>query len=336
DTLQALGDLQPALLEYRHGVQRSEEAGHPERIPRLLRKIATIERRRNEHPKALGHLVEAEARLKAGPDAAERAEILRELALLEEAQGKLADAAAHMNEAVDLATEFSEPGALSRTLTALGTIECGRGNLERGLEFKGEGLRIAERGGNLTEISRASISIGVSLHELGRHAESLKFYDRALQISRLVGNIRLEAYSLMDRSAAMMDLGLFDSAGPILEEAKRLMHVLEEKDSLFLIDISDGQREMGLGRWNRATRLWDRGLRGLRDLGSVSDYARALAYVGGFYLSKGEAHEGTRILEEAQRVATQVGNTSLRAKIETLLKGVSMSRVGDAEPPRRP
>src|SRR5213083_1518193 len=185
-----------------------------------------------------------------------------------------------MNQAVDLATEVSEPGALARSLTALGSIESIRGNFERGLEVKLEALRIAERGGNLTEIARACISAGVSLHELRRYEESLKYYDRALQIGRLVGNIRLQGYALMDRAAAMMDIGLYEDAGPVIEEAKRLIQVLEEKDSLFMIDISDGQREMGLGRWTRATRLWDRGLSGLKELGSVSDYARALTYVG--------------------------------------------------------
>jgi len=318
DTLRALGDLQPALLEYRHAVQQSEANHRSDRVPRLLRKIASIERCRKENAKALGHLVEAQARLESHPDPAERGEVLRELALLEGAQGTLAEAVAHMNQAVDLATEVSEPGALARSLTALGSIESIRGNFERGLEVKLEALRIAERGGNLTEIARACISAGMSLHELRRYEESLKYYDRALQIGRLVGNIRLQGYALMDRAAAMMDIGLYEDAGPVIEEAKRLIQVLEEKDSLFMIDISDGQREMGLGRWTRATRLWDRGLRGLKELGSVSDYARALTYVGRFYLENGEVEPGLRILDEARGIAQTVGIASLLSEIQTL------------------
>lgn len=325
DTLRTLGDLQPALLEYRHAVQQSETTSRPERTPRLLRKIATIERYRNEHSKALGHLVEAQARLESQPNQAERAEVLRELALLEEAQGRLAEAAVRMNEAVDLATEVSEPGALARSLTALGSIECARGNLERGLEFKLEALRIAERGGNLTEIARACISVGVSLHELGRHEESLKQYDKAFQLSHLVGNIRLQGYALMDRAAAMMELGLFGDAAPVIEEARRLVNVLEEKDSLFLIDIANGQREMALGRWNRATRLWDRGLRGLKEFGSIYDYVRALRDVGRFYLDKGELETGLKILEEARGIARTVGNSSLLPQIEALISDFTVS-----------
>src|SRR5881409_1441071 len=166
---------------------RSSPAAAPEdRVDRTVPK---------ENAKALGHLVEAQARLEAHPDPAERGEVLRELALLEKDQGTLAEAVVHMNQAVDLATEVSEPGALARSLTALGSIESVRGNFERGLDVKLEALRIAERGGNLTEIARACISVGVSLHELRRYEESLKYYDRALQIGRLVGNIRLQGRS---------------------------------------------------------------------------------------------------------------------------------------------
>src|SRR5438094_10309935 len=85
-----------------------------------------------------------------------------------------------------------------------------------------------------------------------------------------------------------------------------------------MIDISDGQREMGLGRWTRATRLWDRGLRGLKELGSVSDYARALTYVGRFYLENGEVEPGLRILDEARGIAQTVGIASLLSEIQTL------------------
>src|SRR5207245_11329252 len=65
DTFRAMGDLQPALLEYRHAVQQSEASRRSDRVPRLLRKIASIERCRKENAKALGHLVESQGRLEA-------------------------------------------------------------------------------------------------------------------------------------------------------------------------------------------------------------------------------------------------------------------------------
>src|SRR5439155_19302829 len=42
DALRALGDLQPALLEYRNAVHRCEVTGRAVSVPRLLRKIASI------------------------------------------------------------------------------------------------------------------------------------------------------------------------------------------------------------------------------------------------------------------------------------------------------
>jgi tetratricopeptide (TPR) repeat protein/DNA-binding MarR family transcriptional regulator len=327
DGLRASGDLQPALLEYRHAVQRAEGNGHPERLPRLLRKIASIERCRDETAKALGHLIEAQGRVRSHPQIAEEGEILREQALVEMAQGELAQASAHLNEAVDRATEVSEPGALARSLTALGSIEARRGNGQRALEFKLEGLRVAERGGNLTETARACIGAGVSLHDLGRHEEALKYYDRALQIARVVGNIRLQGYALMDRAAAMVDLGLYQDAGPILEEAKRFIQMVEEPSSIALLLVGEGQIEMGLGRWNRAVRQWERGLEGLKKAGADADYVRSAIYVGRFYLEHGDLEQARTILLEADRLAQRLGGKALIDSIEALRQRVESIRV---------
>src|SRR5207244_11557008 len=105
DALRALGDLQPALLEYRNAVRLCEVTGRAASVPRLLRKIASIERCRTNHAKALRQLVEAQGRLKDYPDPSEAGEVLREMALLERTQGQQEEPDDHMNAAIDLTTE---------------------------------------------------------------------------------------------------------------------------------------------------------------------------------------------------------------------------------------
>src|SRR2546422_863762 len=70
DTFRAMGDPQAALVEYRLAVQQSEASRRSDRVPRLLRKIASIERCRKENAKPLGHRLEAQGRLEAHPDPA--------------------------------------------------------------------------------------------------------------------------------------------------------------------------------------------------------------------------------------------------------------------------
>lgn len=320
DALRTLGDLQPALLEYRNAVHRCEATGRAGSVPRLLRKIASVERCRRNHAKALGQLVEAQGRLKDHPNPSEAGEVLREMALLERAGGRLTEAATHMNSAIDLATEASSPTALSRCFTALGGIETDRGEIERGLEYKREGLRIAERAGNLTETARGCISIGASFHALRRYEESVKYYDRALQIARLVGNLRLVAYATMNRCASLMDMGRVEETAAELAEAKRLVQILEEKDTLALLHICEGQLEFGLGRWSRATQLWERGLHDLRAFADRADLARALVFTGRLHLEHGDMTEAQRYLDEAAALAATLGNTALLSEIEPLLR----------------
>jgi len=258
------------------------------------------------------------------------------MALLEKAQGKLAEAAGHMNASIDLATEGSAPGALARGLTALGSIEMDRGHLEQGLAYKLEGLRIAERAGNLTETARACISVGTSYHMLHRYEEAVRCYDRALQIARLVGNLRLVAYATMDRCASLMDMGRAAETANQLAEAKRLVQILEERDTLSLLCIYEGQREFELGRWGRATRLWEQGLRGLREFADQSDLAQSLLYVGRFHKEHGDSSAARRYLDESARLARALGNDALLAELEPLLSDIESPANRSGARPTRP
>ena len=131
----------------------------------------------------------------------------------------------------------------------------------------------------------------------------MKYYDRALQLARLVGNLRLVAYATMNRCASLMDMGRAEDAAGELAEAKRLVQILEERDTLALLDVYEGQRESELGRWSRATQLLERGLRGLRACADRADLARSLVYAGRFHLEHGETRDAQRYLDEAAELA---------------------------------
>jgi tetratricopeptide (TPR) repeat protein len=292
--------------------------------------MAFLERLRNRYPIALGYLVEARARLHATPDAAEMTEVLRELALVEQAVGDLANASEHLNEAVDLATESADRGALSRALLALGSLETLRGHRERGLEYDLEGLRIAERSGNLTEVSHAHIVVGTALAEVGRLGEGLQHFDRGAELARLLGNLRLTAYATMNRAAILTDLRRYREAEAPLREAEGDFEILEERDTLALLKISAGQREMGLGRWSRAERIWQESLDDLRRLGSLVDLARALKSVGCYCLEHRDQEGARANLLEARGMASRLGNVALLSEIEDSLRRLEIPRIPGA------
>ena len=316
DGMRVSGHSVPAIQQYLHAIRAHEASGREEFVPRVLHKIAAIERQRNEYDKALGHLVEARARLLQRPDPAQLAEVLKELALIEKIKGNFGEARMSLNAAVDLATESSEAGVLSRCLLVLGTLEAETASLERGLHHKMESLRIADRAGNVTEASRACISIGTTLWEMGRLEESLTFEQRGLHLARLVGNLRLTGYGLMDKAAVLVDLGRFEEADSVFQEAKSFFTILEERDSLALLAVAEGQREMRMGRIASAKRTWERAVDELRAVGDPGDLVRTLRWVGGTYLDLGELANGRSLLLEALRHARALGNPSIIAEIE--------------------
>lgn len=337
DSLRVRGDMGPALFQYRRALALSESAGDVRRMPRLIRKIAFIERCRTNYAKALGLLVEADARLGRNRDEREEAEVLKELALVEQAQGNLSGAARHLTTAIDLATEASDPAALVRSLLGLASLEAQRGNRQRGLDLGMEARRIAERSRNPTEAARAWIVLGTILADMGRFHESLAHHEHGLELAREVGNVRLIAYATMNRTAALLDLERYEDAAPPLQEAKQLFGVLEEHDSVAMLLIYEGERAIGLGQAERARRIWRRGLELLQRVASETDFARALKHVGTQLVASGDVGAGQGYLHDAAQIARRLESEALLQEIEkqldALAGGASLLREGPSDGP---
>jgi len=323
DVHKITGNLDLALWQYRHALRKCEKSHRLNRIPTLYRKIASIERRQGQHSRALENLSNAKTRLRPGSNLAEWAEVLLGLALIAKDKGDLATASAHLDEAIDFATEVSDLSTLARCILTLGSVEGRRGNLERALDYKLEGLRIAMRSGNLTEAARGLIHVGTTHGEMGLLQERLEYHTKALSLARMLGNLRLIAYASMNRSAALIDLRRFDEASEPLSQARSLFNILEERECLALLDIAEGNREMGLRRVARARGLWRRGLQALRDLGDLADLAISLRDLAKLNLRHGDADVAQAYLEEAREIARKLGNASLEAETNALLSSTA-------------
>ena len=319
DSLRIRGHVGPALQQYQHARAQAEERGRDERIPRLLRKMANLERCRNRYPEALGHLVEAQARLLKAEDTVELTEVLREMALVEEAQGDFPGAAKHLNDAIDLAAETSDRGALSRGLLTLGSLESQHGQQERGLGYDREALRVAERSGDLTEVARAHIVLGVDLARAGQNEASLPHYSRGLEIAQLLGNLRLTAYATLNRASTLLELRRYKEAGGPLKEAEGYFAILEEKDTLAFLKTYEGQREVGLGHWTRGVYAWEQGLQGLRMYATPADLAHVLVEISRYCLARDDSKRAESYLSEARVIAEKLGDVTLLSKVEGIL-----------------
>ena len=97
---------------------------------------------------------------------------------------------------------------------------------------------------------------------------------------------------------------------------------------MFLLDIYEGQRAFGLGRWSRAVRLWEHGLTGLREVGDRSDLARALLCVGRFHAQRGEEAAARAYLGESRELAKAMGNSLLLTELGQLLTAIGVRDEG--------
>ena len=317
DSLRIRGHVGPALFQYRHAQRLADKSGQPGRIPRLLRKMAFLERCRNRYPKALGYLVEARARLNEAGSLKEMVEVLREMALSEQALGDLGDAARHLNEATDLATDASDRAALSRTLLALGSLEAQRGHPDQALALDLEGLRIAERSADATEVAHAHVVVATALIGTGKADESLRHLAEGYEAARLLGNLRLMAYATANETSALLHLGRYREARDRLRKAMDYFGILEEKDTLGLLKTYQGEVEMGLGHWSRAAEAWREGIAELRLHGSPAELTLVLRDIAGLYARNGFVAESKTHLLEAREIARRLGNQDLVSQLDS-------------------
>jgi len=126
----------------------------------------------------------------------------------------------------------------------------------------------------------------------------------------------------MNRAGALLDMERYEEAAPALTEALALFEILEERESLALLLVDQGQLEMGRGHWTRAKALWEDALTRLREGGEPNDLARSLKYIGKFYAKHGEIERSVRYIAEAREIASRIGNIALAAELEASLSTI--------------
>ncbi|TLZ44697.1 MAG: hypothetical protein E6K19_03680 [Methanobacteriota archaeon] len=98
--------------------------------------------------------------------------------------------------------------------------------------------------------------------------------------------------------------------------------MIEERSTLASLTTAEGQREMGLGHWNRAVRQWERGLEALKKVGDPADYVRSVINVAGFCLDHGDVEQAATLLREANGMAQKLAGNALIDVIEALKQRV--------------
>jgi len=133
----------------------------------------------------------------------------------------------------------------------------------------------------------------------------------AVEASRRVGNLYAEADALGNLGNAWLSAGRFDEAGPAFQEGLELCERMADRQELIFAELNLATVQFHRGRWPEARERCERALALARAQHRAFPEAYCLGLAGLMDLATGAPEVGLARLDEAERLARQVGNHHL-------------------------
>jgi serine/threonine protein kinase/tetratricopeptide (TPR) repeat protein len=176
-----------------------------------------------------GDYAEAEKRYAQALDLAQRdngslneAVALFSLGSVRSLQRNTAEALRYIGQALPFFQQAGYRKWLSQALTLLGRVHRDRGEYEEALQALKEQLTLAEQAGDLSHVALSHQEIGRVLSAEEQYPQALSHFDECYKIRQSLNAKVSVAYALMYRGDALSQIGGFDEARGVLEEASAI------------------------------------------------------------------------------------------------------------------
>lgn len=216
------GDLDRAIAILTAAVGAVDEEADPMRAALWHGELAWCHFQLNAHRKAeeaIGHALRLSARVPETPD---RAGILALAGRLLMLLRRDAEARRSCEEAIELARRIGARREEGAALNPLGNILCSNGEFEEGIAALRKSLELAEEVDDVEAIAVAYINLGHVLGASGRQREKAEISRHGYEVVSRMGLQRgYGGFIRMNEAEAMFDLGQWDTARELLNEARR-------------------------------------------------------------------------------------------------------------------
>ena len=273
-----------------------------------------------------GEYDEAEKYFRRGLELARRykaarteARTLSMLGSLRVQQGNAEEALPYIEQALPFFQQGGYRREVMNSLILLGRINRMKGDYDAALEAYRQQLELAERDKDQRQKLLSLEGTGTVLFYQERYPEALDHFEQEYAISKTLGSPMEITYGLVERAGALSQLGRYEEARPLLDEALALASRPEVNSKPLLAMIHQGNAEMALSqRLFPAAREESRQALGFG--GAQADAATEAKRVQGLALAlSGAAREGTQACEEALEMATRSKNPWLISRARLAL-----------------
>ncbi|HEY0377536.1 MAG TPA: tetratricopeptide repeat protein [Pyrinomonadaceae bacterium] len=274
-------------------------------------------------------------------------------------RGEYEDAEKYFRQGLELARRYKAPRAEARALFALGSLRVQQGNADEALPYIEQALPFYQQGGYRTEAAQSLIMLGrihrlkgdyeaalkayrqqlelaeqsndqrqklLALEGIGtvlfyqeRYPEALGHFEQEYAISKALGGQMEIAYGLSERASTLAQLGRYEEAGLLLDEALGSASRPEGSNKSLLAVIHQARAETALSR-RLFPQAREEGRQALALEKTQTDTGVEARRVVGLALAlSGAARDGRKACEEALEMATRSKNPWLISRAQLAL-----------------
>ena len=307
-----LGDPVAAREGYLEAIRIQEDINDQSNKSISLINLADLMHATGELDEALRLTKEALQILAELADDENQARCLNSIGSLYVIKGQYDDAVIYYERALQLREKLKAPSDIADTLHNLAEVSAKKGRYKLALDHYLRAVDLRREAGDQRGVARESYGMGTLFADQGRYGAALSAMDDATrQLQELQDRTDLYAEVLAGRGHALVQVGMGDTAKPILDEALTLARELENNAVAASALNSQGHVHFYRGDLEAAGELYSQALETARNsedphliLGSRINAARIL-------LDSGRHQEALTSLEELAGEARTLGLRAL-------------------------
>jgi serine/threonine-protein kinase len=230
-------------------------------------------------------------------------------------QSRPDEAVDHVNQALNFYRQANFPKEVSLGLLIIGRANQMKGDYDGALRSFEEQLRLAEQSGDTSQAGIAHEGIGTVLAIQERYTEALQHYTQKHAISKSLGDQKGVGYGLLERANMLWQLGKYDEARELLDQATALADRPDGGSKELLAQVLVTRAEMALSesQFSEAQAQAERAL-AVANTQYPDAVIGAKRVLGLAQVLSGAGRGGLRSCEEAAELAKSLNNFYLISK----------------------
>ncbi|MDH3521584.1 MAG: tetratricopeptide repeat-containing serine/threonine-protein kinase, partial [Myxococcales bacterium] len=310
-------DAERLLVEARDLEAEPEElARYAPLLSETMRLLADVWAARSNFTQARELLEEARELLKAHLSLAEQAQLMNEIGWLQYRLGDYESAVDSCKLSLTTLNPNEHPLVVAQALNLTGVIHYNTSRYDEAISYYERSAFLREREGDRNALAGSYNNLALAYQSKGEYDKALAAYDRSLEIKKEQNNEAGIANGYLNLALLHLEIHNYEEAEKRCRESLRISTTLGMAQLIAENHSTLGDIAFRRGSYEEAEKYYRKSLALAQSLETTNEEMGALRRLAKLYFTTARAAEARQSIEEAARLARQIGSKYETAQIE--------------------